>query len=133
MRKMLTFAKFCDLMVILLPKKEATMKRRDFIVSTLVRAGFRTSLKGFSQFCDCVELYLDDGTQTVEWIYDRAAGASGCSKSSVEKNLRRLFDGSDACAAIGKLFGVKLTDAGNKEIIAMFANYVELCRDRYAG
>lgn len=107
------------------------MKRRDFIVSTLVRSGFRSSLKGFKQFCRCVELYSDDHTATIESIYLRVAKDSNCTKSSVEKNLRRLFESSDARRAIGRLFGMDFTDTGNKEIVATFSNYVELQRDNY--
>ncbi len=107
------------------------MNRRDFMIATLVKAGFRTSLKGFPQFCDCVELYLDDGASTLERLYERAAKLCGCTKSSVEKNLSRLFDGSDACAAVGGLFGIVIPNAGNKEIISMFANYVKLNREEY--
>ena len=109
------------------------MKRREFIVGILVKSGFRTSLKGFDQFCYCVELYSDDRTATIESIYKKAAVKFRCTKSSVEKNLRRLFDTSDAGAALGELFGMKFTDTGNKEIVAMFSNYVDLRRDCYAA
>ena len=107
------------------------MKRLDFIVGTLVRNGFRTSLKGFDQFCRCVEMYSDNRNATIESIYKRVALDCNCTKSSVEKNLRRLFTSSDACKAIGKLFGMDFTDTGNKEIVAMFSNYVSLTYDSY--
>lgn len=107
------------------------MKRRDFIVETLVRNGFRTSLKGFYQFCRCVEIFSDDRTATIESIYRQVALDFDCTKSSVEKNLRRLFESSDACKAIGRLFGMSFADTGNKEIVAMFSNYVDLQRDMY--
>lgn len=107
------------------------MKRRDFIVSTLVRIGFRTSLKGFDQFVQCVEFYLSDRNSAIESIYRRTAEVFGCSKSAVEKNLHRLLEGSDACSEIGKLFGIELNDASNKELIAVFSNYVLLHRDCY--
>lgn len=108
------------------------MKRHDFIVVTMVRTGFRTSLKGFDQFCMCVELYADDPTATLASIYKRVATDCKCTESSVEKNLRRLFESSDATAAIGKLFGMNFSDTGNKEIVSMFSNYVSLRRDCYA-
>lgn len=108
------------------------MERRDFIVGTLVKTGFRTSLKGFYQFCKCVELYSDDRTATIESIYKKVADDFNCTKSSVEKNLRRLFTSSDACSAIGRLFGMDFPEAGNKEIVAMFSNYVALQHDSYA-
>lgn len=107
------------------------MSRRDFIVNTLVRLGFRTSLKGFAQFCDCVELYMDGCGATIDSIYERVAEGFNCSKGSIEKNLCRLFTGSDACAAIGNLFGTTFTDRGNKEIVAIFSNYVALQRNAY--
>ena len=107
------------------------MKRRDFIVITLVKTGFRTSLKGFDQFCMCLELYTDDPSSTIGDIYRRIALCCKCSVSSVEKNLRRLFQSSDACAAIGRLFGMNYCDTGNKEIVSMFANYLSLQRDKY--
>ncbi len=107
------------------------MKRRDFIVSTLVRIGFRTSLKGFDQFVQCVEFYSDDRSSAIESIYRRTADLFGCSKSAVEKNLQRLLQGTDACSKIGGLFGIELNDASNKELIAVFSNYVLLHRDCY--
>lgn len=107
------------------------MKRRDFIIGTLVRTGFRSSLKGFEQFCMCVELYSDNKASTIESIYERVALRFRCTKSSVEKNLRRLFESSDARSAISKLFGMDFTDTGNKEIVATFSNYVELRRECY--
>lgn len=107
------------------------MERRDFIVGTLVRTGFRSSLRGFEQFCMCVELYSDNRAATIESIYEKVAKRCRCSKSSVEKNLRRLFSSSDATSAIGKLFGMDFTDTGNKEIVATFSNYVELNRQCY--
>lgn len=107
------------------------MNRRDFIVNTLVKAGFRTSLKGFSQFCECVETYIESRSHTVENIYSRVASRYRCTKSSVEKNLSRLFECSDATDAIGRLFGISIADCGNKELISVFANYIMLCRDRY--
>lgn len=107
------------------------MKRRDFIVVTMVRTGFRTSLKGFEQFCMCVEMYADDPTATIGSIYKRVAVRTNCTESSVEKNLRRLFESSDAQRAIGRLFGMEFCDTGNKEIVSMFGNYVTLQRDMY--
>ncbi len=109
------------------------MERHDFIVGTLVKTGFRASLKGFDQFCECVELYSDDRMATIDSIYARVAEEFNCTKSSVEKNLRRLFSSSDACSAIGKLFGMNFTDASNKEIVATFSNYVALNRASYAA
>ncbi len=108
------------------------MQRHDFIVGTLVRTGFRTSLKGFGQFCMCVELYSDDRTATIESIYRRVASHCNCTTSSVEKNLRRLFESSNASSAVGKLFGMDFTDTGNKEIVAMVSNYIALQREKYA-
>lgn len=105
------------------------MERHDFIVDTLVRNGFRTSLKGFDQFCKCLEFYSDERNATIGSIYGKVALECNCTKSSVEKNLRRLFVSSDACAAIGKLFGMKFADTGNKEIVAMFSNYIALKYD----
>ena len=113
-------------------KKEVAMERRDFIVGTLVRTGFRSSLKGFGQFCMCVEMYTDDRSATIESIYSRVARYCNCTKSSVEKNLRRLFESSNARSAIGGLFGMDCTESGNKEIVATFSNYVELQHDEYA-
>lgn len=107
------------------------MERYDFIVGTMVRSGFRTSLKGFKQFCMCVELYSDNPTATIESVYERVAQKFTCTKSSVEKNLRRLFESSDASSAIGRLFDIEFADTGNKEIVSMFSNYVALQRDRY--
>ena len=72
------------------------MERRDFIVIMLVKVGFRTSLKGFDQFCMCLELYADDPTRTIGSIYKHVALNCNCTVSSVEKNLRRLFVSSDA-------------------------------------
>ena len=109
------------------------MERRDFIICTLIRAGFRSSLKGFNQFCRCVELYSDDRSSTIEEIYARIACEYGCTKSSVEKNIRRLFESSDAEGVIGRLFEMDFTESGNKIIIATFANYVELQRKYYAS
>ena len=108
------------------------MKRRDFIVITLVKIGFRTSLKGFDQFCKCLELYADDPNDTMSNIYQKIARSFNCTVSSVEKNLRRLFMSSDATAAIGRLFGMDFCDTGNKEIVSMFSNYVSLQRDCYS-
>lgn len=107
------------------------MKRHDFIVYTMVKNGFRTSLKGFDQFCMCVEHYADDPTATIASIYKRVADYFKCTESSVEKNLRRLFESSDAAAAIGRMFGMSFADTGNKEIVSMFSNYVELQREHY--
>lgn len=107
------------------------MERRDYIVNILVRTGFRASLKGFEQFCKCLEMYADDRSATMSDIYDRVANEFRCSKSSVEKNLRRLFIGADASSVIGKLFGAKVSDASVKEIVALFGNYIELNRDYY--
>ena len=107
------------------------MKRRDFIVCTLVRSGFRTSLKGFAQFCISVEMYLDDRNSTIDKIYDLIALDFGCSKSAVEKNIRRLILSSDGGGAMGTLFGADVTDASNKEIVALFANYVDLNYERH--
>lgn len=107
------------------------MKKHDFIVVTLVKTGFRTSLKGFEQFCMCLELYSDDPTATIGSVYKRVAENSNCTVSSVEKNLRRLFASSDASAAIGRLFGMEFCDTGNKEIVSMFSNYVSLQREYY--
>lgn len=103
------------------------MCRRNFIVATLVKSGFRTSLKGFDQFCSCVELYLDRVNTTMDNIYQAVASAFCCSKSAVEKNIRRLFDESDACGVLGSLFGVEFPQVGNKEIVAAFANYISIC------
>ncbi len=108
------------------------MERKEFIINTLVKNGFRSSLKGFAQFCECVELYLDDRSMTIENIYRLTAAKFKCTKSSVEKNLRRLFTSSDACSALGRLYGMDFPDSGNKEILAVFCNYVELNRDRYS-
>lgn len=108
------------------------LERHDFIVGTMVKNGFRTSLKGFDQFCQCVELFSDDRSATIESVYRKVAENNNCTKSSVEKNLRRLFSSSDACTAIGNMFGMKFSDAGNKEIVAMFSNYVALQRDNYS-
>lgn len=108
------------------------MKRRDYIISTLVQSGFRVSMKGFNQFCSCIELYLDDNTATIESIYCKVATAFSCSTSSVEKNLRRLFCSSDACKAISRMYNIKYNDSGNKQILVMFANYIELNRAHYA-
>ncbi|MDE7464389.1 MAG: hypothetical protein K2M48_05100 [Clostridiales bacterium] len=109
------------------------MERRDYIGNVLVRSGFRTSLKGFDQFCKCLELYADDRTSTMSAIYSRVSSDFRCSKSSVEKNLRRLFIGADASGVIGRLFGTKFSDASVKEIVALFCNYVELNRDSYSA
>lgn len=128
----LTFALFCDLITLLFKKVGEKMERRDFIIGILVKTGFRTSLKGFKQFCRCVELYSDDSTSTIESIYEIVARDFNCTKSSIEKNLRRLFSSSDACNAIGKLFDIDFPEAGNKEIVAMFSNYIDLRRDCYA-
>lgn len=108
------------------------MERRDFIVSTLVRTGFRSSLKGFRQFCMCVEIYSDFRSYPIDRVYKIVARECNCTKSAVEKNLRRLFLSSDASNIIGKLFGMKFPECGNKEIIAAFANYIELQREYYA-
>ncbi|MCH5166033.1 MAG: hypothetical protein J1G01_06495 [Clostridiales bacterium] len=108
------------------------MKRHDFIVGTMVRSGFRTSLKGFDQFCMCVEMYSDNPTATIESIYARVALDCNCTKSSVEKNLRRLFESSDASAVISKLFDMDFSDRGNKEIVSMFSNYIALQHESYA-
>ncbi len=108
------------------------MKRHDFIVGTLVKSGFRASLKGFSQFCRCVELYLDDRNTTIDRIYGTVSHDFGCSKSAVEKNIRRLISSSDACGAVGTLFDADFSDASNKEIVALFANYVALNYDGFS-
>lgn len=107
------------------------MQRHDFIIGTLVRLGFRSSLKGFGQFCACVEHYADNRVATIESIYQTVADDFRCSRSAVEKNLRRLFLSSDAPKALGTLYGMKFTDTGNKEIVAAFCNFVELSRDCY--
>lgn len=109
------------------------MERRDYIIKVLVQSGFRTSLKGFDQFCKCLELYADDRSKTMTDIYSRIASEFCCSKSSVEKNLRRLFIGADASRVIGRLFGTEFADASVKEIVALFCNYIELNRDNYAN
>ena len=109
------------------------MKKRDFIVITLVKVGFRTSLKGFDQFCMCLELYSEDPTRTIGSIYKHVALYFNCTVSSVEKNLRRLFLSSDATAAISRLFDMEFCDTGNKEIVSMFSNYVALQRECYTN
>ncbi|MCH5162355.1 MAG: hypothetical protein J1G38_02560 [Clostridiales bacterium] len=109
------------------------MKRRDYLVHILVRSGFRTSLKGFDQFCKCVELYSDDRSSTMSDIYSKVSVDFRCSKSSVEKNLRRLFVGANAGKVIGDLFGTEFADASVKEVVALFCNYVELNREYYAN
>lgn len=114
-------------------RKGKPMERRDYIVNVLVRSGFRTSLKGFDQFCKCIELYADNKTSTMSAIYSRVSRDFRCSKSSVEKNLYRLFVGADASRVIGKLFGTEFTGASVKEIVALFCNYVELNRDNYSA
>lgn len=101
--------------------------RHSFIVATLVRSGFRASLKGFDQFCACVELYADNLNSTMDDIYSVVAVDFRCTKSAVEKNLRRLFEVADACNVLGSLYGFDFSQAGNKEIVAMFAKYVMLC------
>lgn len=98
----------------------------------MVQTGFRTSLKGFEQFRRCVELYSDDPSATIESLYERIADDFNCTKSSVEKNLRRLCESSDASSAIGRLFGIDFVDTGNKEIVSMFSNYVSLQSDSYS-
>jgi len=108
------------------------LKRHDFIVNTLVRLGFRTSLRGFEQFCACVEDFSDHRSATIDSIYVDVALQFNCTKSAVEKNLRRLFYSSDACAAMGRLFGAHFSESGNKEIVAMFSSYVGLHRAEYA-
>ncbi|MDE7164187.1 MAG: sporulation initiation factor Spo0A C-terminal domain-containing protein [Clostridiales bacterium] len=108
------------------------MKKRDFIIITLVKVGFRTSLKGFDQFCMCLELYSEDPTRTIGSIYERIACSFNCTVSSVEKNLRRLFMSSNATTAISRLFGMEFCDTGNKEIVSMFSNYVSLQRECYS-
>lgn len=124
---MLTYIEFCDLMgVLFCLQGERLMSRHDFIVSTLVKMGFRTALRGFDQLCYCIERYSDDRTATVGSIYCNVAAVCGCSKSAVEKNLRRLFTGCDASAKIGALIGIDFIDTGNKEIIAVLANYIGL-------
>ncbi|MDE5562950.1 MAG: sporulation initiation factor Spo0A C-terminal domain-containing protein [Clostridiales bacterium] len=107
------------------------MKKRDFIIITLVKIGFRTSLKGFDQFCMCLDLYSEDPTRTIGSIYECIARNFNCTVSSVEKNLRRLFMSSNATAAISRLFGMEFCDTGNKEIVSMFSNYVSLQRGCY--
>lgn len=107
------------------------MKRHDYIVRTLVKSGFRASLRGFEQFCRCVEKYTEDRAQTIDSIYAMVALEYGCSKSAVEKNLRRLIESSDASAAIGKLFDTDFVETGNKEIVATFANYINTRHDDY--
>lgn len=102
------------------------MKRRDFLVETLVKTGFRSSLKGFEQFCSCVEMYIDNHNLTIQSIYVRVADECNCTKSAVEKNLRRLFESSDAGVAVGRLFGMDYVETGNKEMVAMLSNYVKL-------
>ena len=107
------------------------MTRRDYIVDTLVKSGFRTSLKGFDQFCECVEFYTDNRMTTMENMYKYISVKFACSRSAIEKNLVRLFSSSDACTNIGKLFGIEIAVACSKEIIATFSNYVSLNRDSY--
>lgn len=109
------------------------MDRRDYIIATLTKEGFRTSLKGFWQFLECLELYLDDFSTVIDSIYARVASDFDCTKSSVEKNLRRLFDASDACGIIGRLFGMSYHDVGNKELISLYANYFRLYRYNYGS
>ena len=108
------------------------MKRHDFIVGTMVKTGFRTSLKGFNQFCMCVELYSDDRNPTIESIYRRVALDCNCTKKKKKKNLRRLIESSSASSAIGRLFGMDFKDTGNKEILSMFSNYIALQSEQYA-
>lgn len=107
------------------------MKRRDFILVMMVKSGFRTALKGFDQFRMCVEMYADDPTATILSIYARVAERFRCTVSSVEKNVRRLIESSDAASGIGKLFDMDFRDTGNKEIVSMFTNYVTLRRECY--
>lgn len=132
MRKVLTNEIFCDLMGILhFSKGRKTMERSDYIVNILVTAGFKTSLKGFPQLCAVLGIYIDSKSATLDSIYGRVSVEFCCTKSSVEKNIRRLFESADACAVIGRLYGMTFADAGNKEIIAMLANYVMLQHDCY--
>ena len=108
------------------------MKKRDYIIIMLVKVGFRTSLKGFDQFCMCLELYMEDSTRTIGSIYNSVALSFNCTVSAVEKNLRRLFHSSNATDAISRLFGTEFCDTGNKEIVSMFSNYVSLQREMYS-
>ena len=108
------------------------MKKRDFIIITLVKVGFRTSLKGFDQFCMCLELHSENPTQTIGSIYSSVALSFNCTVSAVEKNLRRLFLSSNATDAISRLFDMDFCDTGNKEILSMFSNYVSLQREQYS-
>ena len=108
------------------------MKKRDFIIVMLVKVGFRTSLKGFDQFCMCLELYSEDPMQTIGSIYENVALNFNCTVSAVEKNLRRLFLSSNATDAISRLFDMDFSDTGNKEIVSMFSNYVSLQREQYS-
>ena len=105
------------------------MTRHDYIVDTLVKLGFRTSLRGFDQFC--VEFYSDNRTTTMDNMYKFISAKFACSRSAIEKNLVRLFSCSDACTNIGKLFGIEIAVGCSKEIIATFSNYVCLHRDCY--
>lgn len=107
------------------------MKKRDYIIIMLVKVGFRTSLKGFDQFCMCLEMYSEDPTQTIGSIYNSVALNFNCTVSAVEKNLRRLFVSSNATDAISRLFDMEFCDTGNKEIVSMFSNYVSLQREMY--
>ncbi|MCH5155796.1 MAG: hypothetical protein J1F69_04240 [Clostridiales bacterium] len=108
------------------------MKKRDFIIITLVKVGFRTSLKGFDQFCMCLELYSDDPTRTIGSIYEHIAISFNCTVSAVEKNLRRLFLSSNATDVLSRLFDMEFCDTGNKEIVSMFSNYMSLQRECYS-
>lgn len=81
----------------------------------------------------CIELYLDGNSSTIESIYGEVALRTKCTASAVEKNLRRLFLSSDACRAVSKLYGIDYTDCGNKQIIAMFANYISMNLPKYSA
>ncbi len=107
------------------------MKRHDFIIGTLVKTGFRTSLKGFDQFCMCVEMYSDACPVTIDSVYTRVADKFRCTKGSVEKNLQRLLSNTEACSGIAELFGLDRVDVSNKEMIAMVSNYVKLQHEKY--
>lgn len=109
------------------------MKRHDYIIGTMVRNGFRTSLRGFDQFCKCVESYLDDPLSSIESVYNRIAVESNCTRSAVEKNLRHFCISSNASEAISRMFDMNFIDTGTKEIVTMFAQYISLQHGSYEG
>lgn len=106
------------------------MNNEIFLTKSMLSFGFRPSLDGFSYFKSCVIDYANaNACVSISDLYKSAAAKFGSTPSKVERSIRHsisviphLSDG------INRLFGfqVNLDGVANKDLIALFAEYLKL-------